>query len=76
MVNKKNTSQFKIISLRKLADGAKMDYNYLYNNLRGRYDSMEGSEKTVLCNVLHDELKAMGEFLNVDFIIKRKTRSK
>lgn len=70
-VNNKNTQDFKIISIRKLAETSKIPYTKIYNCLRGKYNSMTDAEKTQLCNALYFELEPFGNFLGIDIILRR-----
>ena len=67
----KKTADYKIISLRRLAAAANIDYMKLYFNLAGRYDSLSIQEKTQLSNAAIDELVPFFETLGFDIKIKR-----
>ena len=65
------TKQHKIINLKQLARRSKVDYMRVYNNVKGNYNSLDDNEKTMLCNILHDELTALGQYLGFQVKIQR-----
>lgn len=71
-IKKKNGKDFKIISLRKLATASKLDYPLIYNNFRGRYDSLDANQKTQLANAAFEEMEAFFDFLGFELKLKRK----
>ena len=65
------TKQHKIINLKHLAAKTGIDYMLLYNNIKGAYKSLDANQKTMLCNVLYDELTEVGKFLGFEVKIKK-----
>lgn len=73
MVRKKSKdSKYKIISLRKLSEVSKVEYMKLYYNISGRYKSLDGNDKTAICNALYDEMQPIFDYLGFDVIFTRK----
>lgn len=63
--HKIDTEQFTLINLSALSKESGISYNRLYNNLAGIYPALNLSEneKNTLCNVIHDETKALFKIL-------------
>lgn len=74
----KGTSDYKILSLRKLSAVSKIDYMKIYNTLSGVYtsDGLSVHEKTRLCNVAYEELKDFFDFMGFDIKLTRINKEK
>lgn len=53
---KSKLASFELISVRVLAEKAGIDYSKLYNNLKGTYASLTDQQKTMLFNIIQDEV--------------------
>jgi cupin superfamily acireductone dioxygenase involved in methionine salvage len=60
MATKKGeTKKTSVISMRALAEAAGVNYDKLFKNLSGKYNSLTQEEKIQLMNAFHDEVNAI-----------------
>jgi len=56
-MSKDRTGDFKMISLRVLADKSGIDYSKIYHNLKGTYGSLTDQERTIIFNSMYAEFE-------------------
>jgi len=66
-----STKQHKIINLKQLATKTNIEYMKLYYNVKGGYSSLDANEKTMLMNVLTDELETFVKYLGFTVKLQR-----
>lgn len=54
---KDRTGDFKMISLRVVADKSGIEYNKIYHNIKGTYSSLTDQENAMLFNTMHSEFE-------------------
>jgi predicted DNA-binding protein YlxM (UPF0122 family) len=60
---KDRTEEFKMISLRVLADKSGVGYSKIYHNLKGTYASLTDQEKTMIFNSMYQEFEKASAIL-------------
>ena len=56
-MGKDRTEDFKMISLRVVADKSGVDYSKIYHNLKGTYASLTDQERTIMFNAMYNEFE-------------------
>lgn len=63
---KKKAPNYKIISLRRLAEQSDIQYMAIYNTLIGKYNGLSVHERTKICNVAFEEMKDFFEVMGFE----------
>lgn len=56
-MSKDITGEFKMFSLKVVAEKSGVDYSKIYHNLKGTYASFTDQDKTLLFNAMRDEFE-------------------